>query len=139
MNIKKKIIKNIIKAQYSSNAGKFIYDKDVPRACREAVHERYDVKAQYIFNAIRLITTNPPCGINFYCEKTPDQNGYQSVIVYFETKVNGERLQVSFHTPYSKADLLYPYIGKGRKTRWNKQIGGSMKACMILKDAYNIA
>lgn len=107
----KVIIKNIILAQVASDAGKGIYElyKKTPPSLKKEVktaeHFKYRRKDVYIQNAIKIINTTPRCGINYWCIKALDQNGYPSVITYFDIKVNEQRYQVSFHSPYNKTLL----------------------------------
>lgn len=92
----------------------------------------YNAKPAYILKAIKTINSTPRCGWNYWITKEADQNGYPSVLVYFEYKDECNRFQISFHTPYGLADDFIPLIGKGRKTRWTKQIGGSVRSCKRL-------
>jgi hypothetical protein len=136
MNIKRKIVRCICDAQAASDAGKF--GPSTKHHCREAEYMGYENKPMYIIMAIHYIDSNPRMGINYYVVEIPDQNGHRSVLVYFDIKEGGTRYQVSFHTPYGKASDLLPFIGKGRKTRWTKEIGGSRKACDELSRLYNL-
>ena len=136
MNIKRKVVRCICDAQAASDAGKF--GPSTKHHCREADYMAYKNKPMYILMAIHYIDSNPRMGINYYVVEIPDQNGHRSVLVYFDIKEGGTRYQVSFHTPYGKASDLLPFIGKGRKTRWTKEIGGSRKACDELSRLYNL-
>lgn len=132
-DIKSLILKNICLAQVASDGGKgknSCHDIKV-RGNKYAFYKGYAEKDNYILKALALLTTSPRCGINFYIEKKPDQNGYASLIAYFDIKIKDERYQVSFHSPYNKSKL-HSYVGKGRKTRWTKEVGGSREACIEL-------
>lgn len=133
----KNIIKNIILAQVASDAGKYVYtikNYTPPILLKEvkaAEHFGYNRKEIYIQNAIKIINKTPRCGINYWCIKAPDQNGYDSIITYFDIKANGKRFQISFHSPYNRT-LLSDMNKKGRKTRWEKRENGSRNACIEL-------
>lgn len=124
----KSIIKNIILAQIASDSGKGIKTLPDFTGAREAIAEGYNKKDYYIASAIVLINSTPRSGINYYVEEKPDQNGYPSLVIYFDIKLNGKRYQISFHSPKNRT-TLYHFCSKGRKTRWTKEIEGSRKAC----------
>lgn len=135
--ILKNIIKNIILAQIASDAGKGIYNKEffspslIKKEVKTAWRLGYAVKDKYILNAIKIISTTPRCGINFWCVKAPDQNDYDSIITYFDIKTNEKRYQVSFHSPYNRTHIK-ALQKKGRPTRWTYQVKGSREACLEL-------
>lgn len=132
------VIKAICKAQIASDAGKGVYEL----ACKKdkhAVNTAYLSKENYILQALGVLTKSKLTNINYWCEKTGDQNGYPSIIVYFDIKINNKRKQVSFHTPLNQASgALLKYISTGRKTRWDKKIGGSRDACRQLIEEFNL-
>ena len=137
-DINYKIASLIYRAQKSSDAGKGIYPESEIHMDRSAIHYGYAVKVDCIRDAIRLITCSRS-QFNYYVQAdVPDQNGYASVITYFEFKLNGIRKQVSFHTPWSLATQLKPYFNTGRKTRWNRIPGGSYRATEELKEFYGL-
>lgn len=127
----KAIIRAIIMAQVASDAGKRQHLVYLPGA-QYAASGKYRTKSFYELRALKMITTSPRCCINYRCELAPDQNGYPSVLIYFDIRVDGARYQVSFHNPSRKASDLMPFVGTGRKTRWTREIGGSTKACQKL-------
>ena len=132
----KNIIKNIILAQIASDAGKGYYDVAntsfpiIGKEVRKAKHFGYEIKDKYIRNAIELINTTPRCRVNYWCVKAPDQNGYDSIIAYFDIK-GDKRYQISFHSPWDRTPLK-GYLSHGRPTRWTKEVKGSIKACLEL-------
>jgi hypothetical protein len=154
-NINKTIAHAIVKAQIASNSGKVPQSKKVMRrglytrhnddkltslsvtGDSGAKHHGYGLKTVYVITALKLIRSNKT-NFNYYIESAPDQRGNDSIIVYFETKVNDERIQISFHTPMNQAGDLLSLIGTGRKTRWNRRIGGSIADCQKLIDFYNL-
>ena len=132
------IIKAICKAQIASDAGKGIYELSCKND-KHAVNTAYLSKENYILPALGVLTKSKTTNINYWCEETGDQNGYPSIIVYFDIKINNERKQVSFHTPLNKAsEGLLKYISTGRKTRWDKKIGGSRDTCRQLIEEFNL-
>ena len=96
----------------------------------------YGTKDGYILQAIRLISSRKESGYNFYVEAAPDQNGYDSYVIYFDFKIEGKRHQVSFHTFSDKK--FAAYVGKGRKTHWDHNLGGSRESCHLLIEKYNL-
>ena len=121
-----RIIRMILLAQISSDAGKGIYDDKIELygAAREYAEEAgYGAKAYYERSAIELINKYPGCGINYWvCE---------DLLVYFDIREGGKRYQISFHNPGAIV-LLGKYVGKGRKTRWTRVIDGSRDAAREL-------
>lgn len=130
-NIQKNIIKNIILAQIASDSGKNIKTLTTFKGAQEAQKKGYAIKDVYILTAIKLINATPRCGINYYVEEKPDQNGYPSLIIYFEIKLNEKRYQISFHSPKNRTILLQNK-NKGRKTRWTGKVDESRQACLAL-------
>lgn len=138
-NNAKRIARLVILAQDASDAGKHIDALDLQISKRYTRREGYAAKNVYILAAIKIIANSKPCGWNFYVDANrPDQNGYSSVITYFQYKLDGVRYDVSFHTPVSQADALKPFFGKGRKTHWNGVISGSRQDCQTLADIFNL-
>ena len=132
------VIKAICKAQIASDAGKGIYELSCKND-KHAINTAYLSKENYILQALGVLTKSKNTNINYWCEETGDQNGYPSIIVYFDIKINNERKQVSFHTPLNKAsEGLLKYISTGRKTRWDKKIGGSQDTCRQLIEEFNL-
>lgn len=139
MTMATKIIRAIIMAQIASDAGKGEYgDGGRCRGDRLAKYRGYAAKPHYIAAAIKMINTTPRCGINYYCTTAPDQNGYPSVLVYFDIRWEGHRYQLSFHNPPQHSGLLRQYIGKGRPTRWNKWRGGSRADARTLIEIFGL-
>lgn len=139
-NPEKEIARYIILAQTASDAGKGIEFRYIERNCtRGAQKFGYDAKLWYILKAISLIRTCDQSMFRYYVTgNTPDQNGYDSVLVYFDVKLKGERRQISFHTPWSEAEgsPLKLLMGSGRKTRWDGKVGGSSDTCYDLAEYF---
>ena len=115
----REIARAIVSAQIASDAGKGIFDLALKNSrARSALHHAYGIKPDMIIRAIQLISSQSRGMFNFFVDYTLDQNGFPSVLVYFDFKIFGERYQVSFHTPEDLADDLIPLAGKGRPTRW---------------------
>lgn len=125
-------------AQVASDAGKWIFDIGM-EGSRNAEHWGYDIKVDYIAKAIRTINKNNRCGLNYWVEYDLDQNGHCSIVVYFDIKLEDRRLQISFHTPLWKGDKLEPFVGSGRKTRWNKKTNGSREAVKFLIEKFGFS
>ena len=132
------VIKAICKAQIASDAGKGIYALTCKND-KNAVNTAYLSKENYILQALGVLTKSKITNINYWCEKAGAQNGYPSILVYFDIKINNERKQVSFHTPLNRAsENLLKYVSTGRKTRWDKKIGGSQDTCRQLIEEFNL-
>ena len=134
-DIDRMIAKAIVKAQIASDAGKGNYwSLDASkRVCRHPLNTAYGCKPDYILTALRMIRSSKDSIFSYYAEYCPDQNGFDSILVYFEWKLNGMRYQCSFHTPYDRAPKeLKRMANSGRKTRWNRITGGSQDACQAL-------
>lgn len=142
MKLKKYIAYCIVSAQMASDAGKRITDAEegaiVYSKKKKQEHSikssRYRAKDGFILDAINAINKNPRCGYNYYVVWGKDQNGNPSSIVYFDFKIDNKRKQVSFHTFNGYIRL---YAGRGRKTRWDHDLGGSREASRLLAEKYN--
>ena len=129
----KLVLKNIVLAQVASDAAKAYGHPPIQTpGWQNACKGGYDAKARHIEIALSLLTNMPRCGINFFMEAKPDQNGHPSFITYFEVKIKNKRRQISFHTPSNKGQAIAPYVGKGRKTRWTKVPDGSYYDCIAI-------
>lgn len=108
-----------------------------PEFATKAEDYEYKAKTQYILKAIRLINSNRRCGWNYWVKRTLDQNGYSSIITYFEYKNDGLKVQISFHTPFSKSPVELDKMANGKKGRichWDH--GSSRKNCQLLIDRF---
>ena len=128
----------IFQAQKASDAGKGLErlnaSRDISRPCDVF---RYGFKEKPILEALRLIRRNKT-QFNYWVVEGPDQNGYPSIIVYFDFKIEGTRYQVSFHNPLNRCgNELLSYVNTGRATRWRKSIS-SVESCNALQRYYNI-
>ena len=136
-SIEKEISKNIVLAQVASDKGKGIESIEI-KGSRGARDLGYGLKVNYIMTALKLIRKNKT-QFSYWVESAPDQNGYGSVIVYFEYILWGEKLQVSFHTPESLVPReMWKLVNTGRPTVWNGIIGGSRTCCEKLKEVFDL-
>lgn len=135
MDINKYIAKQIVFAQSASNVGKDLFrDYD----SRGTLYCGYDIKPQYIKRAIDAINSTSKTRFTYYVVSEPDQNGYASILVYFEWKGPLGLNQVSFHNPPRTAPVLGKYLGKGTPTGWNGIRGGSLRAVEYLVRQYHL-
>ena len=133
-NVEYMIALNIIKAQIASDAGKGLYRLNLKNT--DGYKKLgYQLKETAIVTAIKLIRTNKT-EFNYWVQEAPDQNNNNSIIVYFDFKLNGTRYQVSFHNHGVKE--LRDYLNTGRKTHWRKAIN-SLESCKALKNYYNMS
>lgn len=137
MNYNRKIAAAIIAAQSASNTGKDkpCVETNRTHTNRSAGFLKYDIKVDYILRAINLINGAKTL-FNYYVVKSPDQNGYSSIITYFTFRIDNVKYQVSFHTPLNLAGALMPHVGKGLRMRWDRK--NSNYACEMLAQAYNL-
>ena len=134
----KSIARKVVLAQDASDAGKRTSVLSM-NTSTEYSSKGYAAKNTYILAALKEISTTKPCGWNFYVmPDQKDQNGYCSVITYFQIKLDGVRYEISFHTPAGKAEFLKPFFNKGRKTHWNGKLGGSRQDCQALIDLFTL-
>ena len=137
-SIEKEIARNVVLAQVASDSGKNIEDSVEIKGSRGAKDLGYGLKVNYIMTAIKLIRKNKT-QFSYWVESAPDQNGYGSVIVYFEYILWGEILQVSFHTPESLVPReMWRLVNTGKPTSWNGVIGGSRTCCEKLKEVFEL-
>ena len=137
-SIEKEIARNVVLAQVASDAGKKIETDIQIKGSHGARDLGYGLKVNYIMTALKLIRKNKT-QFSYWAEESPDQNGYGSVIVYFEFPLWGEMLQVSFHTPESLVPReMWKLVNTGRPTVWNGIIGGSRACCENLKEVFNL-
>lgn len=127
--LQKEIIRAIIMAQISSDAGKGMHRVFLPGG-QYAARKGYRAKEFYELRALTMVDSTPKCGINYWVEATPDQNGIDSILVYFDIRICEKRFQISFHNPAWSS--IRSYVGKGRKTRWTHEYYGSVDACRTL-------
>lgn len=137
-SIEKEISKNIVLAQISSDTGKQLETDLEVKGSRGAKSLGYGLKVKYIMTAIKLIRKNKT-QFSYWVEASPDQNGYSSVVVYFEFPLWGNMLQVSFHTPENLVPReMWRLVNTGKYTSWNGIIGGSRACCETLKEVFNL-
>lgn len=129
-DLNKMIARAIIAAQLCSDGGKYdvflleeIQSNTTSDFWQKCWNKEYDQKLFWIARAIQMINCSKS-GFRYHLVKTGDQNGYPSILVYFEFKLDGVRHQVSFHTPMGqevekRIHFDLKKIPSGRKTRWD--------------------
>lgn len=141
--LNKQIAFNLCQAQRSSDLGKekkgklnrapiFAHANSLQGKTR---FQGYNPKDGFILKAVNLCCFGQS-DFNYYIEARPDQNGNDSFVILFDTKVSGKRVQISFHS-FNKR-LWKDRVGEGRPTHWDGKIGGSEKACVKLINYYKL-
>ena len=123
----------IIKAQIASDAGKGHDETRLSKTklgSSKCIKNGYDEKVCHILNAITGICKSKNSIFRFTVYKTDDQNGYPSYITYFSFNLNGNKYQISFHTPLNKGKSLKRYLTNKRTCRWDHR--SSYEACEAL-------
>lgn len=123
----KEIIRHIVLAQKYSDEAK-ASDSRYDRALN------YNKKQLEIDKAISLISRNNIPQIRFKEETAPDQNGYDSRIIYFNIFFFGEILQVSFH----QFKRIKNAIKGTRSIEWDNLNGNSRLVCERLDRRFNL-
>lgn len=122
----KDIALHIIKAQICSEAGK--YKRDTYNAIEQyngycyplfvCTQKRYHSKEYHIKKALDMVCSRKNTGFYFNVQPKLTDGGRDSLIVYFNFKLDGVRNQISFHTFDFKQ--LSKYISPNSRTRWLK-------------------
>lgn len=108
-------IRRIILAQVASDGGKGIGDlldvlpEEFKPAAKKIWLKGYRIKDSLLEEACQIIARHKACNLRFFV--TEDKEGVARYIVYFDIKVDGKRLQASFHS--------FSY-------RWAKWVRGSV-------------
>lgn len=114
MSINSKIAEYILRAQNASDGGKGINCLVSSKKSRRDNCAGYSVKDKYILSAMKLINSGNTA---FKFAVVPDKKGTARYIVYFETKVDYKKYQVSFHTfrDYSR------YVNNSFRIKWDHE------------------
>ena len=144
MDLDKRIARALVAAQLCSDGGKrdrrlltkIIRFTSDDIFWKTQWNKGYSRKTFWLNRAIQMIDCSKEQDYHYWIENSPDQNGYDSVIVYFDFKIDGKRHQISFHTPKNQVKGLLEKNKSGRKTRWDKEIGGSREAAYLLFQKY---
>ena len=110
-----KIAELIIRTQNASDGGKKLH---YFYGCKKAVRDncaRYGQKDSLILSAIEMIRWNKSDFV-FSVQRDREHKAYY--LVYFETRINGIKFQVSFH---SFDGRLGRYVRNSRHARWDKK------------------
>jgi hypothetical protein len=118
--------KYLFEAQLYSDAAKGIFvlgNKDT--LAKLTSRELYYRKSAAIMAALSYASHHRK-EAGFFVEKKPDQNGYDSFVVYFE--LDGK--QLSFHCPNREAKRLAiaKYVKASHSIEWDGKLGGSRDA-----------
>ena len=98
MSVNSKIAELILRTQNASDGGKNIFVMDSKKAIRDNCGG-YATKDKLLLLAIEMIARNKgKCKWKYAVVEANDQNGYNSIIVYFQTQIEGEKVQISFHS-----------------------------------------
>lgn len=140
-----KVACNLVRAQMASDEEKGYPDYRMLKTKHTfRVDKRYGAKIGYIKNAVEGIIgghTDFDYSIIF----KPDQKGHDSMVVFFETVIEDETVQVSFHVPYQQvlrsnaAYKLSQLVGtETKKIQWIKRTAGNKRSCEKLINFYKI-
>ena len=91
MNRDRLVAKAILDAQVASDGGKGI--REIMHINKNAWYRGYDAKDIYIEKALTLIASDRNSAFRYRVISTGE-----NLLVYFTCRVNGQKLQVSFHT-----------------------------------------
>ena len=105
-NIDKIIVQSILHAQYWSNKAKSVG--------KPASYVLYKHKDECLAHALALLKTAKNSRIQWRQVVQPDQNGYTSLVLYFEFNYVGKHYQFSFHN--------YNFKAFGRQPKGNPTI-----------------
>lgn len=133
----KRIAFKIALCQIASDAGKGIHDTDlIKRVGRQAAHRAikggYAMKNQLIKELCFDIAHSTKSGFRFWWSKEE----WDFSVVYFECKLKGETLQVSFHNPGSTYMKWEPG-SKPFQSKWDGK--SSRETCYRILDAVKSA
>lgn len=106
----KKIVYLILEAQRASMEAKASYERDYI----QRKYSLYGKKDRLLKEAWKILRSNPKSRIKYKTINEPNQNGQDSIILYFEFNYKGEHYQFSFHN--------YNFKTFGRKTKGTKNI-----------------
>lgn len=128
---KEKIIKSLVLfAQVSNN-------------CAHNEYSYYQKSFQYkrkfkaVKKALRMLQSMKHSSISYKCDYIYDQNGYPSVITYFEWAEKTETIQFSFHCPRRHHDRkINTYHGGKKEISWDGVIGQSQENYVRYKSKY---
>lgn len=115
MSTNSKIAELILRSQNASDGGKHM---QYFSGCKKAIRDncaRYGQKDSLILSAIELIRGNNSSFV-FSVQRDREYKAYY--LVYFETRINGVKFQVSFH---SFDGRLGRYVKNSRYARWDKK------------------
>lgn len=128
-NVNGEIAELILRAQCGSDGGKKIINLvDTKKSIRDS-YAGYAAKDRFVKTAIEMISRNKS---DFQYAVTRDHQGIAYYIVYFQTKVDGEKVQTSFH---SFDTSLGKYTKNSFRIKWDKK--SSREAAVKMYIQYN--
>lgn len=84
----RQVARAIVMAQIASDAGKGrIWRDPIPVKSSDVPKHGYGLKESMIMRALVMINTQKKSVWRYYVELAPDQNGFQSVLVYLRPKI----------------------------------------------------
>lgn len=130
----KAIAEAIIMAQVASDAGKGIDDlalKLIDNARnRNAQRHGYNVKDLYILKALSHVNAAKNSDVRYFVTRDEHINSY---LVYFDIRLNGRRMQVSFHSFNRK---LKAYLGSKEPSHWDHK--SSRNSCLYMAEYFKM-
>lgn len=134
---------NLIKAQIASDEEKAISFEHRLKTHHEFnSNKTYEGRTTYILKALRLIK-NSKTDFRFCIKRhQPDQKGYDSMIVLFETTTEKGYVQISYHIPIYDGMTndeyeIYESLGDSSPIEWNSKCR-NRKSCEKLIKKYDI-
>ena len=126
------IAEAIVLAQVASDGGKRIGDiYNISTRSKKTWMDGYDSKDDEILRAIKMILSSKESAFRFYVS---EGDLYNSIIVYFDWRVDGVKRQVSFHSYFGE---LIKFAKKSRyATRWDK--GSSRQTAIEIARYYHL-
>ena len=120
MTLNGKIVELVLRTQNASDGGKrkkgqnIMVISDTRRGIRDNCGG-YATKDNLMILAIEMIAKNHT-DWKYAVKIGKDQNGHTSFIVYFQTKIMGEKVQISFH---SFNNNLRKYVNNSFRIKWD--------------------
>ena len=115
MNNNAKIAELILRIQNASDGGKNMRFFESQKSATDN-KAGYPQKDKLILEAIRLITSSKRNNDWKFAVTRSAVNGNNCFIVYFQTRINGEKVQISFHS-FNRE--LARFIGRSFRIKWD--------------------
>lgn len=111
----KKIAEAILRAQTASDGGKGKKYLVCSKRSRRDYYAGYNAKDRHIMTAINLINSGHS---NYKFAVFRDTQRVAKYIIYFQTVINGEKVQISFHSFDSS---LERFLDKSFRIKWDRR------------------